>query len=203
MIKNDKYNFIFVHIQKTAGSSITDSLSKLEGNKRIGYYHSFIRNNKIDNIDSYFKFCFVRNPWDRLVSWYNMMINKNTHNDFSRYLLENSNNFSEFLNLTDVINEGMAHEYNDENPYPKSISFNQLDYISDNSGNILVDFIGRFENLNNDFDYVMNKIGITNYHLPHINKFKHDDYKKYYSDKDIEKVYNMYKRDIDYFGYKF
>jgi hypothetical protein len=56
MIKNDKWGFIFVHIQKTAGSSITDSLSKLEGNKRIGYYHSFMRNNEISNINSYFKF---------------------------------------------------------------------------------------------------------------------------------------------------
>lgn len=85
--------------------------------------------------------------------------------------------------------------------YPKSLSFNQLDYISDNNGNIAVDFMGRFENINDDFRIIKNKIGITNTKLKHLNKFEHRDYREYYSDNDIEKVYKMYERDINYFNY--
>lgn len=202
MILNDKYNFLFVHIQKTAGSSITNVLNSLEFTYSLNHSHSFITSVEY-KYDSYFKFTFVRNPWDRLVSWYNMMLNKSIHNDFSRYLLNNSTNFSQFLNLTEIINE--TNEHNDfiKTDYPKSIAFNQLDYISDNKGNVLMDFIGKFENLENDFRQIMEKIGVKDYSLLHLNKFEHGDYRNYYTDEDIEKVYKIYKRDIEYFNYKF
>jgi len=49
----------------------------------------------------------------------------------------------------------------------------------------------------------MEKIGVNNIPLHHLNKFDHKDYRTYYTDKDVEKVYNMYKRDIEYFSYEF
>jgi hypothetical protein len=54
-----------------------------------------------------------------------------------------------------------------------------------------------------DYNKIMKKIGITNLPLPHINQSTNGDYKNFYTDKDIEKVYNMCKKDIDYFGYQF
>lgn len=203
MIVNNKYKFVFVHIQKTAGTSITKLLFELEKTEHLKHYHSFIGSTNISEYDNFFKFCFVRNPFDRIISWYNMMVNKGIHNDFSQYLLSNSKNFSDFLNLTEVIFETNPLECNGNDPYPKSISFNQIDYISDNDGNILVDFIGRFENINEDYNNIMEKIGVTNLPLLHLNKFDHKDYRTYYTDKDIEKVYNMYKKDIELFGYEF
>lgn len=138
MIVNDKYNFLFIHIQKTAGTSVTDMLNKIKYTQKEKSDHSFITCFSGD-LSSYFKFCFVRNPWERLVSWYNMMIQKGIHNDFSRYILENSNNFSEFLNLTDIITENNACEIDSScSPYLKSISFNQLDYISDDTEKYLL-----------------------------------------------------------------
>jgi hypothetical protein len=203
MIINHKYKFIFVHIQKTAGSSISNVLSNIDGTESILYPHSFINAIDFEQYNEYFKFCFVRNPWDRLFSWYKMMLKKGVHNDFSKYLLENSRSFSEFLNLTDIIYETSRLEWDEYASYPKSISFNQLDYITDNNGNVLVDFIGRFESLEEDYNKIMEKIGIPNLPLPHINQSSNGDYKNFYTDKDIEKVYNMCKKDIDYFGYKF
>ncbi len=203
MIINHKYKFIFVHIQKTAGSSIANVLSNIDGTKRILYPHSFINSIDFEKYNEYFKFCFVRNPWNRLFSWYKMMLKKGVHNYFSDYLLNNSSNFSEFLDLTDIIYEKSNLEWNGIHPYPKSISFNQLDYITDVNGNLLVNFIGRFESLEEDYNKIMEKIGIPNLPLPHINKSTNGEYKYFYTDSDIEKVYNMYKRDIDYFGYKF
>jgi chondroitin 4-sulfotransferase 11 len=199
MIINKKYGFLFVHIQKTGGISVTECLNKLPETEFILHQHSMYNSHKSE-YSEYFKFCFVRNPWDRLVSWWNMMKNKGIHNDFSKYLLE-AKNFSEFLEKTEIINETLDGSIKDL-VYPKSISFNQLDYISDSEGKVLVDFIGRFENINEDFLKISEKIGFD-LKLSHLNKFDHPDYRKYYGDKDIEKVYCMYKRDIDFFGYKF
>ncbi len=200
MILNKEYKFIFVHIQKTAGISIKNSLFSITGTEKINSSHSFLKTLDLVSPEEYFKFCFVRNPWDRLVSWWNMMEKKGIHNDFSKYLLE-AKSFSEFLEKTEIINETLDESVTDLG-YPKSISFNQLDYISDSRGKILVDFIGRFENINEDFLKVSKKIGFD-LNLSHLNKFDHPDYRKYYKDKDIEKVYFMYKRDIDFFCYEF
>ena len=200
MVINDKYKFIFVHIQNNAGVSITNSLMSIPNTREILSQHSFLSHLDYEKYNDYYKFCIVRNPFDRLVSWYNMMIQKGIHNDFSRYLLQNSNNFSEFLKLTDKVNETNLGELS--NYYPKSISYNQLDYISDKNGNLIIDYIGRFENLDSDYKTIANKL-VFEIPLSKLNSIEHRYYRTYYKDKDIEIVYNMYKRDIEYFGYEF
>jgi hypothetical protein len=202
MIINHKYKFIFIHIQKTAGTSITNSLYNLPETENLHHSHSMINLLVDDEYEDYFKFCFVRNPFDRLISWYNMILQKGFHNDWSKYILENSTNFSEFLELTDIVIERNPLELQSQVGYPKSISFNQLDYISDNLGNIQCDFIGRFENINDDFNILSQMLNIK-LELNHLNKFKHNHYKDYYNQIDLEKVSNLYKRDIEYFNYKF
>lgn len=202
MIVNDNLKFLFIHIQKTGGSSISSELTNL-GSYEIYQQHSFIDvvEKKYDN---YFKFCFVRNPWDRLVSWYEMLIKLDIDNNFSTYIKKNSKNFSEFLKLTNVINEtkiGLRKIKNKN--YPKSIAINQIEYVSDKDGNIKVDFIGKFESLQTDYDYIRTKLNLHPSQLPHINKGSRGDYRLYYSDNDAEIVYQMYKKDIDYFGYRF
>lgn len=201
MIVNDSLKFLFVHIHKTAGTSITINLAGLEGTYLFENHHS-LYNKEEGKFRDYFKFCFVRNPWARIFSWYNMMKSKGVHNAFSAYLLENDPDFSTFLTRTGIVMETYPEEIKTNNPYPKSISFNQLDFITDKSGKILVNFIGRFENLEADYQQVQRIIGFDN-PLGHHNKFGHDHYRRYYSDKDIERVYKLYKRDIDYFGYTF
>ena len=202
MIINHKYKFIFIHIQKTAGTSITNSLSNLPETENLHHSHSMINLLNSNEYEDYFKFCFVRNPFDRLLSWYNMILKKGSHNDWSKYILENSNNFSEFLELTDIIIERNPLELQSSVDYPKSISYNQLDYITDRLGNIRCDFIGRFENLENDFYSITNYIGVD-IKIKHLNKFEHKPYSEYYNDLDVKLVENLYKRDLEYFNYKF
>jgi chondroitin 4-sulfotransferase 11 len=202
MIINDKHKFIFVHIQKTAGTSITDALFKIPETYQLNHSHSMLNTINIEDYKDYFKFCFVRNPFDRLFSWYNMILQKGFHNEWSNYILKNSTSFSEFLNLQDVILEKNPLELQSSIDYPKSIIFNQLDYIKDSLGNIRCDFIGRFENIENDFNHISNRLQIET-HLSHLNKFSHKSYKDYYSEIDVKKVEELYKHDIDYFQYKF
>ncbi len=204
MIYNIEKKYAFVHIQKTGGISVSSILGEIQGSINTNQ-HDFISN--LNHPENYFKFSFVRNPFDRLLSWYNMgVLNNKNHkitgytNDFWKYLLENSNDFSSFLRCTDIVLEKCDHLIE---PYNKSISFNQLDYISDIKGAVAVDFIGRFENIQDDFGEITKMLNINNKKLPLLNSFPHSDYRSYYNSKDVDYVSLLYKRDIEYFNYKF
>ena len=202
MIINHKRKFIFVHIQKTAGSSITQALHQIEGSERIAHPHSMINIIDMEVYRDYFAFCIVRNPYERLVSWWNMMLHKGIHNDFSHYLLTRASNFSQFLDCTDIIDETNDGKILAGLPYPKSIAFNQLDYIMAQDGRMAMDFIGRFENVTHDFDRICDRIGIK-VDLPHVNAYQRSDYRGYFSAEDVSKVQAMCHRDLEYFGYEF
>ena len=136
--------------------------------------------------NTYFKFGFVRNPWDRTVSLYErregiQMADKMT--------------FEEFVEWINYSSDTCIH------PTPHK---NQLDWFVHPDGSVIVDFIGRFENLKEDWSFVCNRLGIK-VRLPHENynvkKQKH--YTDYYSDKTKDIIEKKFKVDIDYFGYKF
>jgi hypothetical protein len=216
-----KNKFIFIHVPKTGGTSIQSFFGKLFPNcttlealynsHDIFYERltpllpskhspsipsstrkgkgSFLQTQdchisaaelkfKLGNVYSdYFTFCFVRNPWDMVVSKYF---------DLKTEKCETAKTFKSFLkNL------------------PKWHSHLQLDYISDSENNILVDFIGRFEKLQDDFNTVCDKFGLEKNKLPHKNSTNHLDYTQYYDGETKEIVNRIFKKDIDFFDYKF
>ncbi len=204
MIINADKKFLFIHIQKTGGTSIKHQLLKCYGSAQFHYPHTMLRQISLKEEEKhFFKFAFVRNPWDRLYSWYKMIMNVKSETIFFQHIRDNASNFSEFLDLTEEIIDTVPVGKTSDTQNIKSIATNQLEYILDKNGQLGVDFIGKFEQLQDDFNMILQKLHLPVSPLPHLNKTDNRNYRTAYSDNDIEKVFNLYKTDIVYFKYDF
>jgi chondroitin 4-sulfotransferase 11 len=201
MFISERARCIFVHIQKTGGVSIEAVLRQHESGGgggwpvRQGRQHMFATELRTmvrpDQWQDYFKFAFVRNPWDRLVSWYHMCMQAPEPNAFAQHVKDNAPTFDAFLTST-ATTTGIAAR----------TTFNQLDYVADASGQPIVDFVGRYERLREDFAVVRERLGLVQ-DLPHINRSAHAGYRSYYSDAMRDLVARRFARDIGFFGYEF
>jgi hypothetical protein len=219
MLVSHGRKLVFVHIQKTGG----DTVSRLMGESIPDIFcfkakHEFAVKAaaELERWNEYFKFAFVRNPWDRLVSWYSMIKDAETirwhqiltnqrirshfrqtrENKLWRYVLHNSSTFEEFIiNCTDEIevDEGVYY----------SFAYNQLDYIADSNDDLLVDFIGRFESFGSDLYKVYDRLGLELGSIPHENRSVRGHYSTFYTPETETIVRKRFQRDIEYFGYKF
>lgn len=198
MILSHKTQSIFIHIQKTGGSSIEAALRAKDPDACEVRTESHRRHDSARDVlplvpavvwSRYFKFAFVRNPWERLVSWYQMCIDSPRPNQFASYVRVNAPTFTDFVTRTTT---GMG----------RRTTINQLEYITDEQGTLLVDFVGRYENLARDYAIVRERLGLE-HALPHINASAHGDYQRYFSPETRDVVAQRFARDIAYFGYAF
>ena len=81
--------------------------------------------------------------------------------------------------------------------------YNQLDYITNENDEVIVDFIGRYENLVQDVNIVFKNLGLETVSLPHINRSNHTNYREYYTEDTKQLVADRFSRDIECFGYEF
>lgn len=180
--------FVFIHINKTGGSNIENALG-------IPFLHRTARRFRKDMGEKrwqrIFSFAIVRNPWDKVVSQYHHRRTTNQTN----------------LGTSPVtFNEWVALAYGNKDPlyYDKPRMFMpQASYITDSSGKVIVDFIGKFENLQNDFDEICTRIGRPQAVLPHLKKSDRENYRAYYSTENQKIVGNWFANDIELFGYDF
>jgi chondroitin 4-sulfotransferase 11 len=206
---NHRHKFIFVHINKCAGQSIRRTLPHglfggTRGHNTIQHYLGLLRAKGRDPAD-YFKFTIVRNPWDKVVSFYHY--HKRREWDIFPWTVADEPDFNSFLQRLFVANDGaLAQEIfrgrSGSSTHHLRLS-NSLEWVSDAEGNVLVDFIGRVENLQADFDQICARIGIRQRALPHANRSSHKPYWEYYDEASREIVARRFQRDIEYFGYRF
>ncbi len=198
-------NCLFIHIPKVAGNSIMQSLgTDWENHMDLTRYRDHLGP---DALASAFKFTFVRNPWDRLLSEYNFQRKKHQRTDTVRLFLYHPDGslrtFSEWAAYA------LAHpedhhpgEWGGKTSEHVHRLSPQVDWISID-GAIGVDFVGRIERLQEDFDEVCDRLGQPRRKLKRKNRKFHWHYSRYYDDETRELVTQYYRRDIEAFGYRF
>lgn len=209
MLVSDERKFFFIHVQKAAGTSITRALEKAVPDARdVAGKH--VRVCEAEGVvedylaKGYSSLAFVRNPWDRMVSWYERVKLRTRRydprnwrkSDLWAYAANNSRDFDSFiLNCTDEINDRGVM---------KSFAWDQMSYLCDKSGRQRVQNVGRFETLQDDFAKICKAIGLNAGPLPHRHgSGQKRDYRTYYSDRTAAVIADRFKRDIEAFGYKF
>jgi len=212
-----KHRSIFINIPNTTGISIENTLMNSGGQFQQFAPTDFKRNKTPahafgydglspwpekyfparflkDEYDDYFKFCFIRNPWDLVVSnyfWWTQQTELKYQKQQGRIL--DKLGFSDYIFscYTDYINE-IFH-----------CALGQCYWILDDTGIPSVDFIGRFENLQHDFDRALGRIGLPHITLPTANKPSPKDFRENYTPQTREIIKLKFKRDIETFDYRF
>lgn len=211
LVISKKNKLIFFHLPKNAGTSISDFLLRNETHyygwvifskilkrftkkdnfffdnfqKKFLFFRSHETVKSIEEkispkiFNNYFKFAIVRNPYSRFVSRFN----------YTKRILNSKNLiFSEFVKK--YVESSM-------------ITDKQYKFLLNNNGEIGVDKIYKFENINNDIIEISNKINTSSKKFVKLNVSTHDDYRDYYDKNTQTIVENFSKEDLEYFNYKF
>ena len=207
MIISHSKKFIFIHNYKVAGTSVRNALQRFDSLKyseasfmeKAKYlvhrypniyskdFNGHVKAEEVSNVipakifNNYYKFGFVRNPWDWQVSLYTFMLKKENHHQHS--LIKSFKSFDEYI-------DWRVHE---------DLTLQKSFFYSNEE--CLMDFVGKFENLDKHFLKVCNILNIDA-KLPYLNKSRDDNkFLGFYSKKSIEMVNQAYKKDIELFGY--
>jgi len=202
MLVSDSRKFIFIHIPRTAGMSLRAALepyadaanldfSRMQWEKEYPHFTAAEISQIVgeSRFRSFFKFAFVRNPWDRMVSRYFYLRRFNSRPDeainIRGYYPPASLSFTEWLTGND------RHAV-----HPLDLR-QQKEWLHS-----AVDFIGRFEDLPVAIDRINSQLGVR-IALPHNNSSEHTDYHQYYDTATRDYVSRVFAADIETWNYKY
>ena len=197
MIQSDRYNFIFIHCPRTSGDCMTLTLSpyadRIETTGPVKHSRAveLLRDLK-EKLANYFRFGFIRNPWEQIHSEYH----------YCQHRFKFIDNLDEtqqhFKNKLIAMSKMTFREYVFDTPASRLKYFFQ-----DIHGNELVDFVGRFGNYS-DWYHVLQTIGIPITRLKKGNESNRPrDYRSEYDDEMRELVAEGCKPEIERFGFEF
>lgn len=190
----DEYRCIYYHIPKTAGLSVCQGLFGHHGPGHIDartYRLIFGR----AHFEKYFRFTFVRNPWDRLVSAYHFLQAGGLDREDRAWAKRHLGPYPDFPTF---VRRGLTPSLARSSIHLRP----QVDWLTVGD-DFAVDFVGRFEHLNRDFAHVADTLGIDAA-LPHVNRSRRDrDYRMAYDETTRDIVRSIYMADVDRFDYTF
>ena len=201
---NNNTKTLYIVNHKVANTTIVQVLRK--------HGYTGRRSIKVDPTNLNYIFTFVRNPYERLLSRYTHIksyfkttedrpttlvigghVLKNLKSYFDYYDIESCEDNFDFPRFVKFTQNNF-----DDHWEPQTNKFIRQVISLDN-----IDFVGKLENFQQDFNKVCDKIGIPQQQLPHVNKSKHKHYTEYYDDETRQIVAEIYAKDIERFGYKF
>ena len=199
-----EYKAIYIHIPKTAGNSISDAIDGLPKCNPLAEYKGkqpkHIRAWELRRLtgdkmwNSHFKFAFVRNPWDQMVSCYNWWLQVAPQwekNDEVVAAIRNAGDFNGFMQLR--YGREMINDFDGST----------FDWISDENGSLIVDYVARFEGLQDDWREICRQMGAPYKPLPHLNRTARAHYRDYYTSETRDFIAKRFHRTIEMFGYTY
>jgi hypothetical protein len=209
---------IFVHIPKTAGTSVEAVLGMHGDKTQIGVVPYF--NQELDHehlygrqmqhmtarsirdvlnddavFSAYFKFTIVRNPWDRLVSalaWTDQKWARGEELTAAGFELQVRQLHALLVAARSATTPVALPQY----LYPQYL------YVFDADERLLVDFVARYENLEADWRAICGKLGVD-LQLPRRMKSRHRNYREYYTPETRQLVAELCAADVSLFRYEF
>ena len=229
-----RYQFVFISIPRSGSTSVRASLNDWsdlkDGPEDPFYHHVDCLSLKAEfekegwNWEKYYKFAFVRNPWDRVVSEYfrlkeklnrnEWLINSSSYHDFTDWCERSPGEYQgegikkeiEDLKKQLVLNgnekDRAARKYLGQYRHLQNVWRNQISWLCDGDGKVLVNKIGRFETLVKDFKNICSTIGIR-LSLGKHGKTERGNYRKYYNKDTREMVRKRFEQDVNVFDYHF
>ena len=188
---NDKNKLIFIHIPKTAGSSILNAIgSPLNGRLHIDYFQYY--RSDINRFNEYIKFAVVRDPLDKLYSCYRYFINGGNQSDgdlvMKDLLANHCSDFDGFI--ANLVTPSMMSQWNMLRP--------QCSYLCSKVGDVMVDVVLKYETLDEDYEMLRERLTWLPQELEKINvsgRFEEAPA----SIKTIKLVKELYDLDYKYF----
>ena len=207
MIISHQHKFIFAAIPKTGTHSVRRALREhlgQEDDEQVGLFvqkrmaipeiaaigHGHISLRQIrphigeEAFASYFKFAFVRNPFDRFVSYCAFM----TRDDGA--FLRNPKEIMRYFLFKQRPDDHLLFQ-------PQHI------FVTDETGQLLADQMGRVEEMQTSYDAIAARLGFASTPLEKVNSSRHNEYRGYYDAELINGVADYYARDLELFGYTF
>jgi hypothetical protein len=208
MIVSHRHRFVFAAVPKTGTHSVRQALREQMGDddvEQVGLFvnrrfpwanlaavqHGHLSLGQVrpylgeDTFGSYFKFAFVRNPFDRFVS-------------YCAFMLRGNDLFQQ------QPREVMRHFLFRDPPEQHILFQPQASLLVDQDGKtLLTDAIGRVEDMQASYDAICARIGIASRPLTRVNGTNRDDYRRYYDQQLMDGVAARYAVDLDLFGYAF
>ena len=174
----EEHKVIFIHIPKNAGTSVEECFGnnsfRIQPNKHDNIYE--IKKRFLNSYNNYRKFTIIRNPYDKMVSWY-------------FYLKRNLGEEHEVLEFNKWIKDPLKFWHTDD---PIYFLNPQHTWVDDSV------VVIKYENLNEELNEFFGK----DIDLPVVNKSNHDHYLKYYSKESLDIIYDRYKEDFEKYNYK-
>lgn len=164
--------------------------------------------------EEYFTCCFVRNPWDWFVSqfFWNQSPNPISKKKMLRKPIETTKEYltkrrkRQYLEDLEAFTPEEIYEtydiLRDYRGIHQADSLFQYHYVYDADGTRLVDHVGRFERIDEDFQRMVDQVGIEA-QLPHRNPTSHRSYRTYYNSETRRLIRDLYSVDVETFGYSF